>query len=57
MVLVKSLKFVHPFFLGEIGKGKLLGCDLERELAHLDYKNIDLTYFSKGVSPWFWSEV
>ena len=49
MVLVKSLKFLHPFFPGEIGKEKLLGCVLERELAYLDYENIDLTIYYRKI--------
>ena len=37
----------------------VFGNVLDRKLAFLDYKNMDLKksqnwHFSKGVSPWFW---
>ena len=43
MVLVKNVKFLHPFFLGKIGLQELVfGTVLERKEAILDYKNVDL---------------
>ena len=42
MFLVKILKFLHPFFLGQIGKEKMFGGVLGRKVAVLVYKNIDL---------------
>ena len=43
MVLVKNVKFLHPFFLGKIGLEKLFGAILDRKEAILDYNNINLT--------------
>ena len=63
MVLVKNVKFLHPFFLGKIGLEKLFGAILDRKEAILDYNNINLTrklynwHFSKGVSQWFRSKI
>ena len=42
MFLVKILKFLHPLFLVQIGKEKLFGDVLERKVAVLVHKNIDL---------------
>ena len=42
MVLVKNVKFLHPFFLGKIGLQEVFGAVLDRKEAILDYKNIDL---------------
>ena len=42
MVLVKNVKFLNPFFLGEIGLDKVFGAVLDRKVAILDYKNINL---------------
>ena len=42
MVLVKNVKFLHPFFLGKIGLQQVFGAVLDRKEAILDYKNIDL---------------
>ena len=59
MVLGQINKFLYLFILGKIGQEKVFCNVLDRKLAFLDYKNIDLKksqnwYFSKGVSPWFW---
>ena len=43
MVLVKNVKFLHPFFSGKIGLEKLFGAILDRKEAILDYNNINLT--------------
>ena len=43
MVLVKNVKFLHPFFLGKIGVEKVFGAILDRKEAILDYNNINLT--------------
>ena len=40
MALVKSVKFLHPFFLGKIGLQEVFGAVLDRKEAILDYKNI-----------------
>ena len=42
MALVKSVKFLHPFFLGKIGLQEVFGAVLERKESILDYKNINL---------------
>ena len=42
MVLVKNVKFLNPFFLGKIGLDKVFGVVLDRKVAILDYKNINL---------------
>ena len=42
MVLVKNVKFLHPFCLGKIGLEKVFGAVLDRKEAVLDYKNINL---------------
>ena len=42
MVLVKNVKFLHPFFLGKKGLEKVFGAVLDRKEAILDYKNINL---------------
>ena len=52
---------MHSFFLAEIGQIKEFDDVLDRELAFLDNKNIDLKksqnlHFSKGVSLRFWSK-
>ena len=38
MVLVKNVKILHPFCLGEIGKGKKFGDVLDRKQVTVDYK-------------------
>ena len=38
MVLVKNVKFLHPFFLGKIGVEKVFGAILDRKEAILDYQ-------------------
>ena len=58
MDLGKINKFLYLFILGKIGQEKVFGNVLDRKLAFLDYKNMDLKksqnwHFSKGVSPWF----
>ena len=42
MVLVKNVKFLNPFLLGKIGLDKVFGAVLDRKVAILDYKNINL---------------
>ena len=41
MVLAKSMKSLHFFFLGKIRQKKVIGNVLDRKLAFLDYKNMD----------------
>ena len=58
MVLAKIMKFLYFIFLGKIRQKNVFGNVLDRKLAFLDYKNMDLKksqnwQFSKGVSPWF----
>ena len=59
MVLVKNVKFLHPFFLGKIGLEKLFGAILDRKEAILDYNNINLTrsctidIFPRGLASGF----
>ena len=62
MVLDKIMKFVYCIFLGKIRQKNVFGNVLDRKLAFLDYRNMDLKklenwHFSKGVSPWFWSKL
>ena len=62
MVSAKIIKFPYLFFLGKIRQKKVFGNVLDRKLAFLDYKNMDLKklqnwQFSKGVSSWFWPKV
>ena len=52
---------MHSFFLVKIGQIKEFDDVLDRELAFLDNKNIDLKksqnlHFSKGGSLRFWSK-
>ena len=59
MVLAKIMKSLYFFFLGKIRQKKVFGNVLDRKLAFLDYKNMDLKklqnwHFTKGVSPWLW---
>ena len=42
MVFVKNFNFSHYFLLCKIGGLNLFGDALGREIAFLDYKNIDL---------------
>ena len=57
-LLVKNKKF-SPLFLFEQNTPKKVFCSLvDKKLAIMDYKNVDLKksklfHFSKGVSPWF----
>ena len=62
MVLAKIMKSLYFFFLGKMRKKKVIGNDLYRKQAFLDYKNNDLKqsknlHFSKGVSPCFWAKL
>ena len=58
MLFDQNWKFYLLFFLGKIGQNSVF-CDLvDRELAILDYKNIDLKkskifHSTTGVSSWF----
>ena len=57
MVVAKINKFLYLFMLGKTGEEKEFFNFLDRKLAFLDYKNMDLKksqnwHFSKGVSPW-----
>ena len=61
MVLVQNWPFFHIFILGNIGQENVFYNILERKNAFLGYKNEKFKnskklYFSKGVSPWFWSK-
>ena len=42
MVLAKIMKFVYFFFLDKIRQIRVFGNVLDRKLAFLDYKNMDL---------------
>ena len=60
MVLVKNLNFFHLFILGLIGQENVFVNILERKKGFLDskitkLKKSNIWYFSKGVSPWFFS--
>ena len=62
MVLVKKWPFFHLFFLGNIGQENVFYNILERKNAFLAYKKNKFKKsqnwdFSKGVSPWFWSNL
>ena len=55
--LVKKWKFCPFVFFSKIGQKKVFSDLLDRKLAILYHKNIDLKkseilHFSKGVSPW-----
>ena len=59
MLLAKINKFLYLFMLGKTGQEKDFCNVLDRKVAFLDYKNMDLKksqnwQFSKRVSPWFW---
>ena len=41
MVFFKTIKYLNPNFLGEIGWEKVFGEVLGRKLAFLDYDNVD----------------
>ena len=61
MVSVQNWPFFHVFILGNIGQENVFYNILERKNAFLGYKNEKFKkskkwYFSKGVSPWFWSK-
>ena len=58
----KIWNFFFFFFFGKISREKVFGDVLERRLAVLAYKNVDLKksqnlHFSKRVRPWFWSKI
>ena len=60
MVLVKNLNCFHLFILGLIGQENVFVNILERKKGFLDskitkLKKSNIWYFSKGVSPWFFS--
>ena len=60
MVLVKNLSFFLLFVLAKKGQVKVFGDILERKLAVLAYKNIDLKksqnlHFSKGKNFFIFS--
>ena len=62
MVFVKIWQFIHIFIQGKIVQGNVFQDSLGREKAFLDYKNNKLKkyknwHFSKGVSPWFSSNI
>ena len=59
MVSAKIMNFFYLLFLRKIRYKKVIGNDLYRKLAFLDYKNNDLKkskhlHFSSRVIPWFW---
>ena len=61
MVFVKNCNFSH-YFLYKLGGLNVFGDALGREIAFLDYKNIDLKksqnlHFLKGDSPLFLSKL
>ena len=57
-----KLAIFPSFFLGNLGKENVFYDNPERKNAFLCYKNKQFEklknwYFSKGVSPWFWSKI
>ena len=60
--LVKNWKFCPLFYFSKTGHNNVF-CDLlDRKLAILDYKNMDLKkseffFLLKGVVHWFWSKI
>ena len=62
MVLVKNRPIFNLFLLGNLGHKNVFYVILNRENTSLRYKNKNLKKwknrdFSKGVSPWFLSEI
>ena len=62
MVLVRNWPFFHLIILGLVGKENVFYDILERKNPFLGYKNKKLKKsktedFSKGVRPWFLSEI
>ena len=62
MVLVQNWLFFHFFVLGNIGQENVFYDILKRKNAFLAYrkknfKKLKICNFSKGVSPWFWSNI
>ena len=62
MVLVRNWPFFHFIILGLVGKENVFYDILERKNPFLGYKNKKLKKsknedFSKGVRPWFLSEI
>ena len=58
----KNGHFPNFFFKGNIGQENVLYDVVERKNVFLGYKNKKLKKlknwdFSKGVSPWFWSQI
>ena len=58
----KKFEFFVFFTIGQIGQENVFVDILERKKAFLDSKITKLKkskfwYFSKGVSPWFWSKI
>ena len=52
MVSAKIMKFFYLLFLGKISNKKVFGNVLDRRLAFLDYKNMDLKKSRKiGIFP------
>ena len=47
MVFVKILKFLHLFFLDQIGQEKVFRIVLDRKPAFLDYKNINMYGYAR----------
>ena len=47
MVLAKIMKSLYFFFLGKIRQKKAFANNLDRKLAFLDYKKMDLKKVSK----------
>ena len=61
MVLGEKWPFFQLFFLGNIDQENVSYDILEPKYAFLGYKNkkfekSEKGYFSKGISPWFWSK-
>ena len=60
MILVKKLKFFHPFSLSKIDREKVFAEVLDKKEAFKDYKNhyvrkTQNKNFLKGVSTSVWS--
>ena len=62
MVLVKNLKFFHVFIFAKINHQNVFEVTLESQNTFLHYKKqkvkeVENQDFSKGVNPWFWSNI
>ena len=58
----KKLAIFPSFFFGNIGQENVFYHIIEQKNVFLSYKNKKFKpwkncYFSKGVSPWFWSKI